>query len=147
MSQVQFVIPGPPKGKGRPRFRNAGTFVQTYTPKDTANYENLVRIMYDAKCKNVMLEGAIRAEIVGYFPIPSSTSKKRQKMMEDGEIKYTKKIDCDNLAKIILDSLNKIAFADDAQVCELVVQKRYSSQPRVAVRLTELDDEKTLTRT
>lgn len=139
MAQVQFVIPGPPKGKGRPRFRNAGGFMTTYTPKDTANYENLVKVMYDSKYKSVMLEGAIRAEIVGYFPIPASTSKKRQKMMEDGEIKYTKKIDCDNLAKIILDSLNKIAFNDDSQVCELIVQKRYSSQPRVAVRLTELD--------
>ena len=141
MAQVQFVIPGPPKGKGRPRFRNAGAFVTTYTPKDTANYENLVRLMYEAKCKSQKLEGAIRADIIGYFPIPASTSKKRTQMMVEGKIRYTKKIDCDNLAKIVLDSLNKIAFDDDSQVCELVVQKRYSTEPRVAVRLTELDQD------
>lgn len=40
-----------------------------------------------------------------------------------------KKPDVDNLAKIVLDSLNKIAYDDDAQVCRLLVEKRYG-RPR-----------------
>lgn len=32
---MKFVIYGEPKGKGRPRFRNAGKFITTYTPKET----------------------------------------------------------------------------------------------------------------
>ena len=139
MAQVIFTIPGPPKGKGRPRFKTVGNFAKAYTPQDTINYENLVKVMYNQKCENQRLEGAIRADIVGYFPIPSSTSKKRQKLMEEGKIHYTKKIDCDNLAKIILDALNKIAFNDDAQVSELVVVKRYSTTPRTVVKLSELE--------
>ena len=87
-----------------------------------------------------MLEGPIRAELIGYFPIPSSTSKKRAKMMEEGKIRYTKKIDCDNLAKIVLDALNNIAYKDDAQVCELVVVKKYGTEPKVSVRLTEIEE-------
>lgn len=141
MSQVAFVIPGPPKGKGRPRFKKIGNFTKAYTPEDTLNYENLVKVMYDQKCDNQKLEGAIRAEIVGYFPIPTSTSKKRQMLMEEGKIHYTKKIDCDNLAKIVLDALNKIAFNDDAQVSELIVAKKYSSTPRTVVRLTEIEEQ------
>lgn len=140
MTQVIFTVPGPPKGKGRPRFRSVGNFVKTYTPEETANYENLVKLMYDRYCENKMLEGAIRAELIGYFPIPSSTSKKRAKMMEEGKIRYTKKIDCDNLAKIVLDALNNIAYKDDSQVCELVVVKKYGTEPKVTVRLTEIEE-------
>lgn len=139
MSQVLFSIPGPPKGKGRPKFSRQGNFVKTYTPEETVNYENLVKLMYVKYCKNKMLEGAIRAELIGYFPIPSSTSKKRAKMMEEGKIRYTKKIDCDNLAKIVLDALNNIAYKDDSQVCELIVVKKYGTEPKVTVRLTEIE--------
>lgn len=140
MAQMLFSIPGPPKGKGRPKFSRQGDFVKTYTPKETANYENLVKLMYDKYCKNTMLEGPIRAELIGYFPIPSSTSKKRAKLMEEGKIRYTKKIDCDNLAKIVLDALNNIAYKDDAQVCELIVVKKYGTEPKVTVRLTEIEE-------
>ena len=57
-----------------------------------------------------------------------------------GEIKYTKKVDCDNLAKIVLDSLNGIAYKDDAQIFELSVKKLYADEPRVVVTLTEVGD-------
>lgn len=139
MAQVLFSIPGQPKGKGRPKFSRRGNFVKTYTPEETASYENLVKLMYDKYCNNQMLEGAIRADIVGYFPIPASTSKKRAKMMEEGKIRYTKKIDCDNLAKVVLDALNNIAYKDDSQVCELIVIKKYGTEPKVSVRLTEIE--------
>lgn len=61
-------------------------------------------------------------------------------MMLEGKIRYTKKIDCDNLAKAILDSLNGIAYKDDSQVCELSVRKMYGEVPKVIVLLTELDN-------
>ena len=37
-----------------------------------------------------------------------------------------KKPDSDNVAKIVLDSLNKIAYDDDKQVVELTVLKRWT---------------------
>ena len=37
-----------------------------------------------------------------------------------------KKPDADNVAKIVLDSLNKIAYEDDKQVVELTVIKRWT---------------------
>ncbi len=38
---------------------------------------------------------------------------------------YVKKnnIDCDNLLKVFIDSMNRIVFDDDKQVCELHVYK------------------------
>lgn len=133
---VRFEILGQPKGKGRPRMARNG---HVFTPKDTVMYENLVKTMYTAQVGNKFLEGAIKAEIIGYFAIPKSTSKKKKAEMLDGKIEYTHKIDCDNLAKVILDSLNHIAYHDDSQVTQLYVSKRYAEEPKVVVTLTELE--------
>lgn len=130
-----FEILGQPKGKGRPRMARNG---HVFTPKDTVLYENLVKTMYVAQVGNKFFEGAIKAEIVGYFPIPKSTSKKKRLEMLEGKIEYTHKIDCDNLAKVILDSLNHIAYHDDSQITQLYVSKKYAEEPKVVVTLTEL---------
>lgn len=58
--------------------------------------------------------------------------------METGDIRPVVKRDCDNIAKIVLDALNHIAYHDDAQVVELVVCKWYGEQPRVDVLIKEL---------
>ena len=134
--KIQFEILGQPKGKGRPRITQTG---HAFTPKDTVMYENLVKLMYSSQVGNKFLEGAIKAEIIGYFSIPKSTSKKKKVEMIEGKIEYTHKIDCDNLAKIILDALNKIAYHDDAQITQLYVQKKYAEEPKVVVTLTELE--------
>ena len=51
---------------------------------------------------------------------------------------YTKKPDCDNIAKIILDALNGIAYDDDSQVAMLNVVKLYDAdETMVKVTLVE----------
>lgn len=50
-----------------------------------------------------------------------------------------KKPDCDNIAKIILDALNKIAYKDDSQVIELSVKKLYSEKAKVLVHIEEIE--------
>lgn len=137
MRRITFTVPGQPKGKQRPKVTMQGNFAHAYTPKETTNYENYVKVMFQICKDKAFLDGAIRAEIIAYFPIPKSTSKKNRALMLSGDIKYTKKIDCDNLAKIVLDSLNGIAYKDDAQVYELSVKKLYSDEPKVVVTLTE----------
>jgi Holliday junction resolvase RusA-like endonuclease len=42
------------------------------------------------------------------------------------------------LAKIVLDSLNGIAYKDDSQVTVLRVVKEYGAQPKVIVELKEI---------
>ncbi|WXL80106.1 RusA family crossover junction endodeoxyribonuclease [Clostridium perfringens] len=46
--------------------------------------------------------------------------------MRDGLEKPRKKPDADNIGKIILDSLNGIAYKDDSQIIELSVIKSYT---------------------
>lgn len=49
----------------------------------------------------------------------------------------TKKPDSDNIAKIICDSLNGIAYHDDSQIVELYICKSYSENPKVIVTIAE----------
>jgi Holliday junction resolvase RusA-like endonuclease len=135
--EVSFTVPGKPFGKQRPRMSRRGKFVTTYTPKETVEYENLVKLSYYNSAEDTKLKGAIKAKIKGVFPIPSSVSNKQKEKMISGEIKYTKKIDCDNMAKCILDALNNIAYDDDSQVYELSVTKEYGENPRVEITLKE----------
>lgn len=136
---VAFSIPGKPRGKERPRMARCGKFVTTYTPKNTVEYEKLIRTAYRSTVGDVFLEGPIEAELHGVFPIPKSTSKKKTKEMLEGDILYTHKIDCDNLGKIVLDALNKIAYRDDSQICKMSVTKEYGNNPRVDVILREVN--------
>ena len=130
-----FEIVGEPQGKGRPRFSTRGGFVKTYTPDKTASYENFVKLCYLNKYKGQKLDGEIIAEIIAYFSIPKSLSKKKRSEAIEGKIKPTKKPDTDNIAKTILDSLNGIAFEDDKQVVALSVKKLYGEEAKVVVSL------------
>ena len=134
MSTVTFTIIGKPCGKGRPKFSRQGDYVRTYTPEKTVEYENLVRLAW-VQSGGEKLSGTIKATINAYFPIPKSVSKKKRKEM-DGAF-YTKKPDCDNIAKIILDALNGIAYDDDSQIACLSVMKLYDAdETKVIVTLS-----------
>lgn len=135
-----ITIVGEPTAKARPRVSFAGGYVRTYTPAKTINYENYVKIEYQTQSKIFFpKERKLRAEIVAYYGIPKSVSKKKSQAMEDGVIRPLKKPDLDNIAKIILDALNGIAFVDDSQICELYVTKFYSTKPRVVLELKEIN--------
>jgi Holliday junction resolvase RusA-like endonuclease len=133
----EFIIYGEPKGKGRPRFSTVNGYVKTRTPEDTVNYENLVKLMYQKDCREPMYEKnePLVMEIEAHYSIPKSASKKKAAQMSLGEIRPTKKPDIDNLCKIIMDSLNKVAYYDDSQIIWASVGKYYSLTPRVVVRM------------
>lgn len=40
--KYEFIIPGEPMGKERPRFSHVGKYVHTYTPPKTVRYEKKV---------------------------------------------------------------------------------------------------------
>lgn len=140
--KVRFVILGEPKGKQRPRVVSKNGFSRAYTPKQTVMYENLVRYAYQEQVGAVKLEPPIEARIKAVFPVPKSTSKKKKALMLDGKILYTKKSDCDNIAKSILDSCNQIAYNDDSGIARLYVEKVYGENPRVEVELEEIEVDK-----
>jgi Holliday junction resolvase RusA-like endonuclease len=51
-----------------------------------------------------------------------------------------KKPDIDNIEKIVLDALNGVAYADDANVVSVrAIKGRYESTPRLIVRVREVE--------
>lgn len=129
-----ITIEGKIKGKARPRVTKSGI---AFTPADTVNYENWVKINYKQQSGRY-LEGSIRANITAYYKIPKSYSKKRVQAISNNLEYPTKKPDSDNVAKIILDSLNGIAYKDDSQIVQLMVLKRYTDGiERVEIELQE----------
>ena len=136
--KAEFTIYGNPAGKGRPRFSTRGGHITTRTPQETVLYENLVRTEYRAQTGGIKFPDGkpVCVEITAYYDIPQSVSKKERKAMLDGVLRPVKKPDADNIAKIICDSLNGIAYHDDAQIAELVVWKFYAELPKVEVCIT-----------
>ena len=130
-----FTIHSEPVGKARPRVTSRGTF----TPKKTRDYERQVQIEYGTQCRNKCFDGKpLMVEITANFSIPKSKSRKDRVSMLAGEIRPTKKPDCDNIAKAILDALNGIAYNDDSQVVSCSVKKFYAAEPSVIVRIREV---------
>lgn len=121
--------------KQRPRVARMGGFSKAYTPKETANYENLVKFYYQEAAKSQIFPDDVMLDIriLAYYSIPKSVSKKKRAEMLERKIRPTKKPDIDNVCKCILDACNKVAFHDDSQVVDMQARKFYSEQPRVEV--------------
>lgn len=138
MKQVIFTVKGEPKGKGRPRFTKNG---HVFTPDETKRYETLVGLSYRNSARGYKFTSPVRVTVKAYHK-PPKRSKKVVDDMLNGRILPTKKPDADNVAKIILDGLNHVAWDDDTQVVEMMVSKRYSEEPMVAVIVEEIEAER-----
>lgn len=133
---IVFEIEGKPMAKARPRFTRKGI---AYTDEKTRLYEKMVKIVFLKKYpEHKPLEGYIEANITAIFEVPKSYSKKKTKELLESHNNYDHKPDLDNIAKIILDSLNGVAFRDDAQVTILHMNKEYGEKAKVIVELKEV---------
>lgn len=112
-----------PVPKQRPRLSK---FI-VYTPKKTADYENLIAYEWKRRYKDLILTGAVKLDLVFVFK-KAKTCKKTL---------HTQRPDIDNLQKSILDGLNKVAFVDDCQVVELNSKKLFASTDAVLISITE----------
>lgn len=136
---VKFTVLGEPMVKKRPRASMRNGHAVVYTPKDTVNYENLVRYTYQSDVGK-KLDGAIEMSVKAYFPIPKSISKKKHEILASETEPCLVHKDIDNVCKLLMDSINGIAFDDDKQIYKLTGEKYYSDTPRVEIELREKDD-------
>lgn len=130
-----IVIYTEPKPKQRPRFTKGG---HTYTPKQTQDYENLIRTAWKLMHKNTIFTGYIEMTLRFYMPIPKSWSKKKQEDAVNEVIRPATTPDIDNLVKAIQDGLNEIAFWDDKQIVDINASEYYAVVPRVEIEIKEL---------
>ena len=134
--KYSFEIKEKAIGKQRPRYS-----IKThrmYTPTKTSTFEEKVKWAFKSKynIETELSTKPFKAKIIAVFEPAKSLSKKKKEELLYSE--YTKKPDADNIAKIILDSLNELAYKDDNQVAELLVLKQYGDENKIIVELEEI---------
>lgn len=134
---VEIFLDGVPVPKERHRF-GAG---RVYGTTRTTRYEKSLR----AAALGVMagrapFTGPVEADLLMVLAVPKSWPKERQDAALEGKILPLRRPDADNIVKVLLDSLNRVVFEDDAQVTNLRFRKRYGSKTRVWLRLRAIPD-------
>lgn len=127
---ISFKVPVPPVAKARPRVTIRGGFARAYTPKKTAQFEQIV-----ADCCPVVepITTPCHLSVTFDLPIPKSWPKAKQRAAESGELKPISRPDIDNYLKAVLDALNGVAYADDSQVISVTAIKAYSTDPSIHI--------------
>lgn len=130
MEPLTVVLAGPPMAKERVRVTREG---HAYTPERTLNYE--ARLAHAAQVEMAgrpLFDGPLKVLVEARMPIPESKPKRWKEAARAGQVRPTKKPDADNFAKI-LDALNLIVWADDAQIVDLRVVKIFDTRPEFKV--------------
>lgn len=122
---MMLEIEGKITGKARPRFTRFGN---VYTPKNTMQYEKQIYTEYKRKYGNQKINGATEISITAYFHVPKSYRREQKQGCLNGSYLPTKKPDSDNIAKVVLDALNGVAYIDDKDVVKLTVTKEYTER-------------------
>lgn len=132
---IKFSVYGTPFGKQRPKFARKGKFTIAYTQEETVLHEEKVKVCFldIAKGKKFTQKQPLDIRIIAYYPIPKRVSKKRLNEMLEYRMRPVVKPDLDNVAKLICDALNGLAWHDDNAIVDMQVRKFYSTQPRVEV--------------
>lgn len=126
---MQFTVYGKIVGKARPRVVRG----HAYIPKPTRDAQNRVRDAFlTADARKV--GGPVKLTLETFRALPKS----RPKKIESEPDVY--KPDCDNIAKLVLDALNGLAYDDDNQVTQLTVIKhpRRRRQEKMIITIDKL---------
>ncbi len=111
---IEAVIHGDPQGKGRPRTTKTG---HVYTP---------------ARTRKAQDELAGRLLAMRARPAPPGVE---VAMHMHFHLRTERRVDIDNLVKLVLDAANHVLFDDDSQIAALAATRvRASGRPRTEVR-------------
>ena len=142
MQNLMFEILGSPIGQGRPKFSTINGHAVAYDPEKSRNYKAYVKLLATQAMKEqgfTMIDGPCCLDIMAFFEVPKSKSKKFKERALLGLERPTKKPDLSNIVKGIEDALNGLAYKDDSSIVFLSVAKCYSEVPRVEVILREIE--------
>lgn len=87
-----------------------------------------------------MLRGPLHVDYEGVYGIQKSASKREKMRRLNGDEIAIQKPDVDNVCKVLMDALNKVAYEDDACVVSVrAIKGRYEEEPRLIVRVREIE--------
>ena len=140
---IDFYVMGTPVAMPRPRVvRTPNGKTRTYNSSKSTTYKQMIKIHAKNamnKAHKSMTEQPLKMELTFLFKPPKSYSKKKLLAVTKGELRYTKLPDADNLAKTVMDGLNRVLYKDDSQIVELVVKKEYGLEDGLKIKVEELN--------
>lgn len=142
---VRFEVPGQPKPLQRNRHRiikkkDGGQFIANYLPAESRSEQGAVRMFAaQAMAGRPPLDGPLELRMTAFMPIPASWSGVKCRQALEGALLPAGRPDLDNMMKLILDGMQKIAIREDSQIVSAYIWKRYSDRPRVVVEIRCLD--------
>jgi Holliday junction resolvase RusA-like endonuclease len=133
-SGISFTVPGLPV----PWARAAGGATRArFTPAKQRSAAGAIKLIAQAAMRGARpLEGPVRLEVIAIWPWPKTWSAKKRDGRSD--VWKTSRCDVDNVAKLVSDSLNGVAWIDDAQIVDLRAAKLYGDFPKLAVKIEAL---------
>lgn len=129
--RYKFTLYIVPEGKASPRSSRFGK--SFYVPNIGKFYKLFKKLMKENRHFN-MISTPCAIECHYYLPIPKTMNKEEKILAEKGYIKYARKPDYDNLAKMN-DFMNGILLLDDALIYEAHIYKHYSFKPRIEIEI------------
>lgn len=133
----RFTFDIDPVAKGRPRVSFKGKYSSIYTPLETRQFEQSIRMLLKGQWNKKPLTGPLIVRVSSYIERPESESSKYKTAKH-----HTKKPDSDNLAKSLIDACNKILWNDDAQITSLRTAKFWADdrKPSISLSVYELQE-------
>ncbi len=139
LTNVAFVVPGEPQGKGRARVGRVAGHARMFTPAKTVAYEGLIaHAAQQAMAGHAPLDAALYVHVEAYFIPPASWAKKKRADALAGRIWPTVKPDGDNILKAVGDGGNGVAWLDDKQIVKQTCIKLYGERAEVRVQVAAL---------
>ena len=139
---LHLVIPGKPRGQGRPRFARVGAGVRTYTDAETRSYAERVQTEWIAAGRPMVPKGPYSVRIAAFMERPAGHFKRDGSLSASGvRSPYpTGKPDADNIAKLVLDALTGVgALPDDALCVRWRVVKEWGETANLVVEARALE--------
>ena len=119
MKRISFFVHCEPVPQPRAKFSTRGGFARAYVDKKHPSHalKQAIREAFTGE----KLTGPIGCNLLFHFARPKSHTRKQR---ECGW--HTGKADVDNLAKLVFDALNGIAYDDDKQIAYIQAHKRWA---------------------
>jgi Holliday junction resolvase RusA-like endonuclease len=145
MPTSRLIVPGEPTGKGRPRFTRAGG---VYTPAKTETAEKDIATLWRSRRRPTAPAGEpFAVRITARYSRPDSHYRAGGDLKDwaltavpgtPGNRKQQAAKDLDNIVKLVLDSLNGVAWDDDVWCTGIMATKEWTPEHQ---REGELDIE------
>lgn len=129
---IRITIKMEPVAKGRAKTAFVGGMVRTYTPQKTRDAQDFIKARL-MRHKDEMFGEHVPVKLVATF------FRTKSKWLKKSETLPVRKGDLDNYTKLLLDGINSILVADDAQITSMFVRKRWTNKEYgyVTLKLTE----------